>query len=139
MLFHTLLASLLSALLSGPGSDVLLVTRADPGETLSDRTAARLFLKDKQFWKNGQRVVPVNLPPAHEAREAFTRSILKRSRRELVEFWTEQHFKGVEPPVVLESEDAVKAFIRQVDGAVGYIRRDRLDPDLRVLLVIAAP
>ena len=118
------------------GPDIVLIARQEPGETVSDRTAARLFLKEKMFWKDGVRIVPVNLPPDHEARERFSRSVLKRGRRELVEFWNEQHFKGVNPPVVLESEEAVKAFVRQVDGAVGYVRRDHLDPDLKVLLVI---
>jgi ABC-type phosphate transport system substrate-binding protein len=120
-------------------ADVVLVSRRDPGETISERVAARLFLKEKLFWRDGTRIVPVNLPPDHDARELFSRSVLRRSRRELVEFWNEEHFKGVNPPVVLESEDAVKAFVRQVDGAVGYIRRERLDPDLRVLLVVPRP
>ena len=130
-------AAWLSPWLAQPGGpDIVLVARQEPGESVNDRTAARLFLKEKLFWKDGVRIVPVNLPPDHEARERFSRSVLKRGRRELVEFWNEQHFRGVNPPVVLESEDAVKAFVRQVDGAVGYIRRDHLDPDLKVLLVI---
>ncbi len=138
MLTSVLLASLLGALLA-PGGDLVLITRRDPGENVTERTAVRLFLKEKLFWKDGSRIVPVNLPPDHDARETFSRAVLKRNRRELVEFWNEQHFKGVNPPVVLESEEAVKAFVRQVDGAVGYIRRDHLDPDLKVLMVIASP
>jgi ABC-type phosphate transport system substrate-binding protein len=122
-----------------PAGDVVLIARREPGESVTPRTAARLFLKEKLFWSDGTRIVPVNLPPDHEARDLFNRSVLRRSHRELVAFWNEEHFKGVNPPVVLESEDAVKAFVRQVDGAVGYIRRDRLEPDLKVLLVVSGP
>ncbi len=135
-------AALLMVLLRGwwlqapPSPEILLVSRKAPGETLSERVAARVFLKERLFWKDGSRIVPVNLPPDHAARQAFSRAVLHRERRELVAYWNEQHFKGVNPPVVLESEQAVKAFIRQVDGAVGYIRRDQLEPDLMVLLVI---
>lgn len=119
-----------------PPGDIVLITMHAPGETVTERTAARLYLKEKLFWGDGTRIVPVNLPPDHEARERFSRAVLKRSRRELVEFWNEEHFKGVNPPVVLESEDAVKTFVRQVAGAVGYVRRDHLDLDFRVLLIV---
>ena len=130
------LATLLPWRLMPPPGDLVLITARDPGEAVTPRTAARLFLKDKLFWRDGTAIVPVNLPPDHEARERFTRLVLKRTRRELLEFWNEEHFKGVNPPVVLESEAAVKTFVRQVEGAVGYVRRDHLDPDLRVLLVL---
>jgi ABC-type phosphate transport system substrate-binding protein len=119
-----------------PAPEIVLVSRKAPGETLSERVAARVFLKERLFWKDGSRIVPVNLPPDHAARQTFSRAVLRRERRELVAYWNEQHFKGVNPPVVLESEQAVKAFVRQVDGAVGYIRRDQLEPDLTVLLVV---
>lgn len=132
-----LLVTLLKAWLQpAPAPDIVLIARKAPGEAVSERTAARLFLKERLFWKDGSRIVPVNLPPDHTARQAFSRAILRRERRELVAYWNEQHFKGVNPPVVLESEDAVKAFVRQVDGAVGYVRRDRMEPDFTVLLVI---
>lgn len=132
-----LLGTLLRAWLQpAPIPDIVLIARKAPGEAVSERMAARLFLKERLFWKDGSRIVPVNLPPDHEARQAFSRVVLRRERRELVAYWNEQHFKGVNPPVVLESEDAVKAFVRQVDGAVGYVRRDRVEPDFTVLLVI---
>lgn len=138
---HLAAPALLVTLLRGwwlqaPVPDIVLVTLRAPGETMSERMAARVFLKERLFWRDGSRIVPVNLPPDHAARQTFSRGVLRRERRELVAYWNEQHFKGVDPPVVLESEEAVKAFLRQVDGAVGYIRRDRLDPDLTVLLVV---
>lgn len=136
LLIRIALTGVLGGLAVPAPGDIVLIARREPGESVTPRTAARLFLKEKLFWRDGTRIVPVNLPPDHEARELFSKSVLKRSRRDLVEFWNEEHFKGVNPPVVLESEDAVKAFVRQVDGAVGYIRRDRLEPDLKVLLVV---
>jgi len=134
-----LLMMLMPAWALQPAPQIALVTRKAPGETISERAAARVFLKERLFWKDGSRIVPVNLPPDHAARQTFSQAVLKRERRELLAYWNEQHFKGVNPPVVLESEEAVKAFIRQVDGAVGYIRRDLVDPDLTVLLVVQLP
>ena len=122
-----------------PASEIVLVSRKAPGEAISERTAARMFLKERLFWKDGSRIVPVNLPPDHSARQLFSEAVLRRERRELLAYWNEQHFKGVNPPLVLESEDSVKAFVRQVEGAVGYIRRGELDPDLTVLLVVQRP
>jgi hypothetical protein len=119
-----------------PASEIVLVSHKAPGEAISERTAARMFLKERLFWKDGSRIVPVNLPPDHSARQLFSDAVLRRERRELLAYWNEQHFKGVNPPLVLESEDSVKAFVRHVEGAVGYIRRGELDPDLTVLLVV---
>lgn len=121
---------------AGPAPEIVLVSKKAASEAVSERVAARVFLKERLFWKDGSRIVPVNLPPDHTARQTFSRAVLRRERRELVAYWNEQHFKGVNPPVVLESEEAVKTFIRQVDGAVGYIRRNQLEPDLTVLLAV---
>lgn len=135
---HLVFAALMRLVWLEPPGDIVLITRADHGDVINARTAARLFLKEKLFWRDGTPIVAVNLPADHAARELVNKVVLKRSRRELVAFWNEEHFKGVNPPLVLESEDAVKAFVRQVDGAVGYIRREQLEPDLKVLLVLPA-
>ncbi len=58
MLVPVLLVSLFAALVA-PGPDLVLITGKDPGEGVTERTAARLFLKEKLFWKDGSRIVPV--------------------------------------------------------------------------------
>ena len=136
-----LFLSLLIVLLTSPSlfageDDIVVVSRTIHGDRMTLKTLQRIYLKRKTFWKDGKRIVPVNLPPGNELRIFFSRRVLKKTHRELVEYWNEQHFNGVNPPVVLESEEAVKRFVREVDGAIGYIRRSNLDPDLKVLLSI---
>lgn len=117
--------------------DIAVIGNGVPSEEITEKTLERIFLKRKTRWKLGGRIVPLNLPSQSELRGFFSERILKRSHRELVEYWNIQHFKGKNPPLVLESEEAVKIFVREVEGAIGYIRAENLDPDLEVLFTIS--
>lgn len=116
---------------------LVVVARNAPVENLTTKTVERIFLKRKTSWDDGTMIVPINLLAQHDLRKLFSNKILKKSQSELVEYWNEQHFKGITPPMVLESESAVKVFIRQVEGAIGYISRDALEPDLKIIFTIS--
>jgi len=118
------------------GEEIAVISRYLPSETVTEKTIAKIFLKRKVLWGDIKKIIPVNLSPQNPLRILFSQKVLKKSHRELVEYWNEQHFKGINPPIVLESEEAVKIFVRQVDGAIGYIRSKNLEPDLRVLYTV---
>lgn len=115
------------------GEEVLVVTASKSAEKLSAKKLRRIYLKRKVLWKDGSRIVPVNLPSTNNLRKAFSDEVLGMGHRELVDYWNEQHFKGVRPPVVLDSEEAVKAFIKEVEGAVGYISSKNMEQGLIAL------
>ena len=114
-------------------AELLVVTAKTPGEEITGKTVERIFLRKKVLWKDSVKIVPVNLPSEHPLRNIFNGKVLKRSVPELVEFWNAEHFKGNDPPDVLESEEAVKKFIKEVPGSIGYISPGNLDGGLVVI------
>lgn len=95
-----------------------------PGATnhhLTSDTVALIFRRKQNYWENGTRIQPVNLPPTHPLRRAFSQSILGHSPEALEDYWREMYFHGVLPPYVLASEEAVILFVSSTPGAIGYV------------------
>jgi len=93
-------------------------------------------MKRKILWKSGKRIIPINLPASDPTRKVFTKQILKRGHRTLVEYWNGKHFNGIHPPLVLKSEEAVKRFLRKVPGSIGYIGANNIEADLHIVYTI---
>lgn len=95
-----------------------------PGITenrLSPKTIALIYRRKQNYWDNGTRIQPVNLPPAHPLRRAFSQSILGHPPEAMEDYWRERYFHGVLPPHVLASEEAVIIFVSSTPGAIGYV------------------
>jgi len=110
---------------------------AAPGATehrLTRESVALIFRRKQNYWENGMRIQPVNLPPANPLRQAFSRAILGRSPEALEDYWREMYFHGVLPPHVLASEEAVVLFVSSTPGAIGYV--STCVPEHRVHLVL---
>ena len=88
---------------------------------LSPESVALIFRRKQNYWENGTRIQPVNLPPTHPLRRAFSLSILGHLPEDLEDYWREMYFHGVLPPHVLASEEAVILFVRSTPGAIGYV------------------
>lgn len=100
----------------------VVIVAADVDErSLSRETLSFIFQRKQNFWKNGKRIQPVNLPPAHALRRAFSECVLGQEPEALGDYWREMYFHGVLPPHVLESEEAVVLFVNSTPGAIGYV------------------
>ena len=82
----------------------------------------RIFLKQVATWPNGQAVVPVDQAEGTTVREGFSTEVLGRSVTAVKSYWQRQIFTGAAvPPVEKESDAAVISFVRNNNGAVGYV------------------
>lgn len=136
---HGLLALALGsavAVADTPAGCAVIVGPAVGSTALSAVEVARIFERRQQLWPDGQRIHPVNLPPAHPARQQFSRNILGRAPEAMEAYWRERYFHGVLPPHVLASEQAVKLFVESTPGAIGYVADCLPPPPLRVALLI---
>ena len=105
-------------------SELPFAVIAAPGATghrLTRESVALIFRRKQTYWENGTRIQPVNLPPAHPLRRAFSRTLLGHAPEALEDYWREMYFHGVLPPHVLASEEAVILFVRSTPGAIGYV------------------
>jgi ABC-type phosphate transport system substrate-binding protein len=112
----------------------VIMAEGSPVSFLSSENLALIFKRKRNFWDNGERIQPVNLPPAHPLRRAFSQQVLGRSPEELDDYWRDMYFHGVLPPFVLASEEAVIRFVATTPGAIGYVSACALDHRVTVVL-----
>jgi ABC-type phosphate transport system substrate-binding protein len=77
--------------------------------------------------------VPVNLGARDPIREKFETKIVGMNFERLKSYWAKEHYLGKRPPVGMQSEESVKAFVKNVEGAIGYINAKNLDNSVKVL------
>ncbi|MDD3476443.1 MAG: hypothetical protein PHI38_06210 [Sulfurimonas sp.] len=99
---------------------------------LSEAQIKAIYLK-KITVVNDISVVPVNLGAMDSLRLKFENKILDMSFERLKSYWTKEHYLGKRPPLSMQSAQSVKAFVKNVEGAVGYVNAEIVDSDVKVL------
>lgn len=101
-------------------------------KALSESEIKAIFLK-KMTLVDNITAVPVNLEAGDSLRTKFEEKLLDMSFERLKSYWTKEHYLGHRPPVNMKSEESVKAFVKKVDGAIGYINMNNIDESVKVL------
>lgn len=110
-----------------------------PGATdhpLTHESTSLIFRRKQNHWENGTRIQPVNLPPNHPLRRAFSQAILGHPPEAMEAYWREMYFHGVLPPHVLASEEAVIIFVSSTPGAIGYVSTCVPEHGVNVVLMV---
>lgn len=92
--------------------------------SLSADDLTSIYLLRQNLWPDGAPVIPINREASSPVRSLFTTAVLQQTANALATHWQQMHFKGKNPPLVQESDQAVLAFVQKVPGAVGYISAD---------------
>lgn len=114
---------------------------AAPGYThgpLTRDAVAQIFLHKLNFWSDGARIHPVNLPANNPLRAAFSQVILGNSPEQFENYWREMYFHGVLPPHVVDSEEAMLLFVRSTPGAIGYLSNCIPTGEIDVVLMVGS-
>jgi hypothetical protein len=136
------LALLLSAVLISPSSwsgdkPFAVIAGSGLAEHHLSRDSVSLIYKRKQnYWENGIRIQPANLPPTNPLRRTFSQAILGHPPEGMEEYWREMYFHGVLPPHVLASEEAVLLFVASTPGAIGYVSACPSDRKVNVVFSV---
>ena len=112
--------------------EIVVIVHPERAAMLSADQLAQIYLKQRHYWGDGDRIVAVNLESASAVRVAFARAVLDQSPAQLSVYWNRQYFLGVMPPATLASDEAVKQFVAREKRAIGYIRASALDDSVRV-------
>jgi len=110
----------------------IVVDKKNPINKISKKQIKNIFLKRRHFIGK-QKTIPVNISANMPLRIYFEKNILKMNRERLNGFWTKQHFQGITPPSTQSSNNSVKLFIQNVDGAIGYLPKNLIDESIKVL------
>jgi hypothetical protein len=144
---------ILLAILIGGGSFACVAESAQPDETqiaviasnhdslpaINDDMLREIYLKRIFVNSDGRPYIPVNLPPAHRLRDAFIFAVLHMNTLQLQAYWDHRYFQGVSPPYVLGSQTAVVKFVAMTPGAIGYVQRCNVTPEVHVILLVPLP
>ena len=117
-------------------ADELLIIVAKDSTILqiNSRQLERVFRRKTLITQQGERWVPINLGIDNPLRLAFSKRLFNQAPAEMEAFWNIQYFKGISPPYVVSSEEAVLRFVASTPGAIAYINPCHLDSRVRVLM-----
>jgi ABC-type phosphate transport system substrate-binding protein len=126
------------AALAAAASDeiVVVVSAGNPATEISRRHLADLYLGRTTRFANGEAAEPVDQRSGSKARDAFYERYIGRSAAEIKAHWSKIIFTGRgRPPREERDCTAVKRYVADHPGAIGYIERSRVDDSVRVVRV----
>jgi ABC-type phosphate transport system substrate-binding protein len=123
---------LLSIVYMQTNADEYVVIANKNAQTLSIEQIKAIYLK-KLLIVNDVNIIALNLDSGDALRDEFNNKILKMGVSRLQTYWSKQHYLGHRPPLSLKSQESVKAFVKKVDGSIGYINKKNIDDEVRIL------
>lgn len=100
----------------------VVVNVSNPMDSISPKALSGLFLKKDLTWPDGRTVLAVDLEPDSPVRAAFTTQIHGKKVSSIKSYWQRQIFAGkAVPPMELETDAEVLAYVSVKQTAVGYI------------------
>lgn len=117
------------------GDLVVVVSKNSTIEQLSRQELKAIYLK-KKLRTGDTKLIPVNLAASNPTRPSFDKLVLMMESYELGQHWNKLHFNGINPPLVQNSFEGVKAFVKNVEGAIGYIDSENVDSGLKIVATI---
>jgi ABC-type phosphate transport system substrate-binding protein len=114
----------------------VIVHTSNPVSVLTVAELQRIFRKQTRMWPTGESMVPVDWDATSPVRADFSDKVMRRSVREMAEFWVQQNItQGLTPPTTLKSTRAVLRFVASVPGAIAYAPTDEVDDTVKRLEV----
>ena len=110
----------------------IIVSKKIDISSLSSQQLRDIFLQKRRTIGN-LKIIPINLVGQESARTTFETVVLEMDRDRLNNYWIKQHFQGISPPLTQPSFESIKAFVENVEGALGYIPSSMVDAKVRIL------
>ena len=100
----------------------IVVHSSNPVSAMSAQEVSKMFMKKISRWQNGKRVAPVDLDEHSSVRESFSQRIHAKGTAAIKAYWQRMIFSGREvPPPEKDSTEGVLDYVREHDGAIGYV------------------
>lgn len=110
----------------------LIISKKVEVNPLTAQQIRDIFLQKRHSLGN-KKVIPLNLVGQEPSRIAFESAVLNMGRDRLNAYWVKQHFQGITPPITQPSHESIKAFVQNVEGAIGYIPSSMVDNSVKVI------
>jgi ABC-type phosphate transport system substrate-binding protein len=110
----------------------IIISKKVPLTLITVEQIRDIYLQ-KRHSVGDQKIIPLNLVGQEPSRIAFENAVIGMGRDRLNAYWVKQHFQGNTPPVTQPSHDSIKAFVQNVEGAIGYIPSSMVDNSVKVI------
>lgn len=113
---------ILSATLSRAENVIFIVNEKNGIDKLSKDQVNAYYFKKVRNWPDGNPVRFFDRTPESAERTIFLSEFLKKSPRDLEEFWIGQKlYTGNSAPSQLSSDNLMKSMVIRFPGAIGYV------------------
>ena len=119
-----------------PAQVAVIAHKSVPIDQIDKARLLDLYLGEIKKWEDGQPVVLFDLKQKDEARKAFYKFLGKSSSR-MKSIWIKNLLSGEgDPPESIKSQDDLLRRIASTAGAIGFIKKENVSDDVKVLVLI---
>lgn len=116
---------------------IFIVNNENKLSEISQDEVVDFFFKRKRHWPDGERVRFIDQKDGSAEKQAFLKTILGKTARDLDLFWIgEKNFNGQGAPIQAPSEDMVISTVASLPGAIGYISASHQQELVRVKRIL---
>ena len=132
----TFLATLCLCTGNAASQVAVIANKSVPIDEVKQAELLDYYTGDIRRWNDKLPVVVFDLKPKEEIKESFYKYLGKSTSR-MKSIWMKNLLAGEgEPPEALESEDEILAKVASTPGGIGFVRKEKVDKNVKVLLVI---
>jgi ABC-type phosphate transport system substrate-binding protein len=122
--------------LSAQDNFKVIVNSSNSISSISKTELANIFLKKVTKFSSGKGAQPVDQYENNQVRDIFSNTILKKNTAAVKSYWQQQLFSGAGvPPEEKKSDNEVIEFVKNNDGAIGYVSSGANISGVKVLSV----
>lgn len=120
-------------------SFIIIINSSVTIDSLRKEDLRNIFLGKKTKWDNGQLIKPAMLTSG-ELHENFIDQIVRKSTFAFDNYWRQRIYTGQGvPPVQLEQEQELIDYVKNTQGAIGYMSfciPEEVSEDLKTLKIV---
>lgn len=114
-------------------ADVVVIVHPSNKAAIDDDAISKLFLGQLKIFPGGATAIPVDQKMAATAEE-FHLKVLNKSDKDVRKLWARQVFTGgLQPPAMMEDDDAVLQYVANTPEAIGYIQASKVNNKVKVV------
>lgn len=115
----------------------VIVPANNAQQTLTQKEAVNLFMGRSRAFSNGDFAQPYDMPRDSAVRADFYRQLTGMSAAQINSYWARLMFSGqTMPPQAVADEGAMIDMVKRNPGSIGWVRKEPVDKQVRVVLVI---
>jgi ABC-type phosphate transport system substrate-binding protein len=113
---------------------LVVVSAANPVESLDLARVRRIFLREQTVWANGWPISAFERSSGQPIRAEFSSTVLGKDPGQLTEYWLNfQMTRGLDPPRVCRTVLLMTEYFERLKGGIGYVYEDELADGMKVV------